>query len=295
MKFIFISTLFLFASCTNLPKPEMTLLRSWNEDLQNKEPNIPYTKVYSQNKKSLFFIGASHERDLNSSTHKLIKKNIETIRPNLVIIEGVETDYGVNPDFVLKRISNNPPKMNEASYSAKISSENNIPFIGGEISEKKIKKSFESDNAFTPRDLLAFRLIQGMVTFNQSQPNLSLTEAMNEVYSYVDPKNELKGNEVINEVELTNWFKDFSGKDFNYKELTTNDVAPKCQDTATKIQKINCKINRLRNAHLANLISYSLSNYNTVLIIYGAGHQVQLDHVLQSFLPTTRYLDEILH
>jgi hypothetical protein len=240
----------------------------------------------------LFFIGASHERNLDSSTHKLIKKNIESIKPNLVIIEGVETDYGINPEFVLKRISNNPPKMNEASYAAKISNENNISFIGGEFSENQIKKEFENDSTFTSRDLLEFRLIQGIATFNQEQPNLSLTEAMNQVYSYIDPKNELKGADVINEKELSKWVKESSGRDFNYKELTTNDVSPQCQPTATKIQKINCKINRLRNTHLATLISNSLNQNNIVLIIYGAGHQVQLEHVLQSFLPDTRYLEK---
>lgn len=291
MKITLISLLFLIASCASLSKPNTSLLRSWNEDLQNKEPNIPYTKVYSNKNKKLFFIGASHERNLDSSTHKLIKKSIENIKPNLVIIEGVETDYGINPKFVLKRISNNPPKMNEASYSAKISHENNIPFIGGEFPENQIKKEFENDAIFTSRDLLAFRLIQGMATFNQVQPNLTLTEAMNQVYSYVDPKNELKGTDVINEEELTKWFKESSGKIFNYKELTTNDVAPQCQPIATKIQKINCKINRLRNTHLANLISNSLNQHNNVLIIYGAGHQVQLDDVLKSFLPDTHYLE----
>lgn len=181
--------------------------------------------------------------------------------------------------------------MNEDSYAAKVSNEKNIPFIGGEFSEIEIKKAFKADPDFNLHDLLAFRLIQGIATFNNEQPQWTLTRAMDEVYSYVDPKNELKKNEIINEKELLNWFKQSSGKEFNYKELTTYDVSPQCQATATKIQKINCKINKLRNTHLVNLIWTNLKKHNSVLVVYGAGHQVQLDQVLKSFLPDTRYLE----
>lgn len=291
MNISILSLIFIVSSCSTLPNPNLNLLKSWTSELQEKEPSIPYAKEYSNKNKKLIFLGASHGRDLNSETHIFVKNIIENTLPNLVIIEGVETQYGLNPAFVLKRISNNPPKMNEGSYAAKISSAMKIPFIGGEISESAIKESFQSDPYFTSRDLLAFKLIQGFATFNHEQPNLTLTEAMNEVYSYIDSKNELKGDDVINEKELSKWFKASSGKDFNYHELTTNDVAPKCDISSTKIQQINCKINKLRNTHIVNLISAELKKYKSILIVYGAGHQVQQDDVLKSFLSETRYLE----
>lgn len=279
-----LSCFFLAISCAGLGDPNYKRLRSWTGELQATYPKIPFVKKYRAEEKELHFLAADHERELQSKTHVLVATEMDSFRPEIVIIEGVESAAGANPQRVLSFLMSSPAQMTEGSYAAKLAMEQGALFMGGEITSKEIKEYFKYESHYNLKDLVGFLLLRSMAAFNQSRPELSLAQAMERVYSYIPQDYGLEKTELLKETEFLSWAKETLGKPFSYAELEADDIAPICDKSALKSQKINCEINKIRNAHLVSVIHDSLRTYNKVLVVYGAGHLVQVDDALSSFV-----------
>ncbi len=282
---------FLSISCAGLGDPNYSRLRSWTGELQANYPKVPFVKKYraQDEGKELHFLAADHERDLKSKTHALIASEMDSFRPDIVIIEGVESTAGTNPQRVLSYLMTSPTQMNEASYAAKLAMEQGALFMGGEVTSKEIKEYFKYESKYNLKDLVGFLLLRSMAAFNESRPELSVAQAIERVYSYIPQDYGLLESELIGEKEFLSWAKGALGKPFSYASLSTDDVAPICEESALKSQKINCEINKIRNTHLVSVIHESLRTYNKVLVVYGAGHLVQVDDALSSFVISDYY------
>lgn len=276
---------YLFFGCAHqLPSPELKKIRSWSEELQATYPQVPFKKEYIQSKKKLIFIAADHSRNVETPTHQLIKTTINEFNPDLLIIEGIQTSEGVNPSKILTYLNSKPKEMNEGSYGVSLLNLGKSHFMGGEISNLEVKEFFKDSSTFTSRDLVCFLLLRGIAGINQRERNISLTQAMNKIYSYIEESYQLKKDEIVHEKEFKEWVLKSTKKEFNLSTISTMDVAPLCHLEATVAQKINCEINKLRNAHLVNLIHQCFLKHEKVLVVYGAGHLVQIEESLKSFL-----------
>jgi hypothetical protein len=123
-----------------------------------------------------------------------------------------------------------------------------------------------------------------MASFNRSNPELSLTQALNRCYSHLEKEYALSRIDIVHEKEFMALSEKLLGKKFDYKNLSTMDVAPVCDPFATRAQQINCHINKIRNQHLVSIIHQSFTKNDNILVVYGAGHLVQIDLSIRSFM-----------
>ncbi len=284
-----ITCILLGSSCAGLGEPNYKRIRSWTGELQASYPKIPFVKKYRAHEVELHFLAADHERELESKTHGMIAAEMDSFRPKMVVIEGVESAAGVNPERVLNFLMSSPKQMTEGSFAAKLAMEQGALFMGGEVTSREIKEHFKYDSVYNLKDLVGFLLLRSMAAFNESKPDLSLGEAMQRVYSYITLDYGFNEKELLSEGEFLEWANTALGHKFSYKDLSTDDVAPYCEADAIKSQLINCEVNKLRNSHLVSVVHEALRTYSKVLVVYGAGHLTQVDDALSSFVTSDYY------
>lgn len=285
---IFICSI-LISSCAGLGEPDYQRLRNWSGELEASYPKVPFVKKYQAMGKELRYLAAAHDKDPKSKTHILITSQIEEFAPEMVIIEGVESAAGVNPERVLSFLMSSPAQMNEGSYAAKLALEKGALFMGAELTSKEIREHFKYDSNFSLKDLVGFLLLRSMSAFNVSKPDLSLSEAMARVYGYIRTDYGFKEEELLSEVEFLNWAKEALSHDFSYQALTGDDVVAWCADEANRAQKVNCEISKLRSSHLVDVSHEALANYSRVLVVSSAEQLLKIDDALSSFV-TSDYL-----
>lgn len=165
----------------------------------------------------------------------------------------------------------------------KLALDKNIDYIGGEADSLEIKEKMVSSHS-SLKDFVTFLILRSIASFNRNNPKLTLTQSLNKSYSHLESEYKLSRGELVHEDEFLEVAKNLLGKKFDLNELSTFDVAPICDDSATQAQKINCQINKIRNTHLVSLIHELSQKYKNILVVYGAGHLVQIDPSIRSFM-----------
>ena len=110
---------------------------------------------FSKGNKNLYYIGANHTNDIKSKTFKLIKNVIK--KNELVIIEGVDYDYGLSPDIL-------QGSGEEVKYAATLAIKNKTPFSGVEPSDKQIYTKLIR-SGIKKKDVILFEILQEYKVF----------------------------------------------------------------------------------------------------------------------------------
>src|SRR5688500_14568334 len=80
-------------------EPDLSLLEDWTEKAQLSEPcRTPFVATYTGASKSLRFIAAEHNQGPDTATVKLFKKSMVAAKPDLLILEGFPSEFGISPE-----------------------------------------------------------------------------------------------------------------------------------------------------------------------------------------------------
>ena len=115
-------------------KPDLSLLQP--RRASDRDPDIdgsPHAILFEHHNKRLLFIGAVHQRDIEKApTHKMVRTAIEGFLPQVVIVEGLSTSEGSQPERFLttarRRLKNG--QMGESRYAAVLGDEIGAIVIG---------------------------------------------------------------------------------------------------------------------------------------------------------------------
>ena len=135
-------------------KPDLSLIHDYTPEDEHTFRPVAVTHFHGDNK-DLYYVSTHHELGTQSTTSKTVRQTMEQYNPQLVIIEGLQTQKGVSPavdDFA---------HAEEPAYAAYLAGQKNIPFVGGEPSEPQIFKEMEG-KGYSAKDIMAFYLLRNI-------------------------------------------------------------------------------------------------------------------------------------
>lgn len=144
IKFIIIFCIFLIISCPNAgdenhnsdnPKEESddffadtTLVQYGYEDLPDYTFSTPYVAYFEKGNTQLHFIASYHANDLNHPTFQTILSEFNTYSPDSTVVERLDSDMGISPQYYINRFSDINSVDGEPDYTIYLSV-NSDPFV----------------------------------------------------------------------------------------------------------------------------------------------------------------------
>lgn len=264
-----------------LSAPDLSLVRPFARS-EGKKLGPVHLDHFSKDNKHLYYIGSMHGTDFQNQSHEIIQQAGKKYKPELIIVEGVETQLGLSPSLGFD--PKNPHSVkhlilhsNENIHTAEAARLQKIPFIGGEPTSESIFQALEKEGHST-KDVMAFFLIRTIPIWKRSG-------LLNEPEKFTKMANEfLDSNRIFKHIpkearltvdEFNSWYDAHKAEIGNKKAIdaTAGDSNPNHAPDANYFQKMSNIMDQVRDRHLINLISDSLSSYDKVMVVYGNIHQ----------------------
>jgi hypothetical protein len=268
--FVFIFSSLTFAAVHLDPNE----VRPWNKKEKNQFPT-PLAAVFKKEDFVFAFVGDHHEDP--QATYNFTQSAINKISPQIIVVEGLAFSLGENPNEHLK---NYEGKTKEEIWkdpslgcgTELIAKAHNIPIVGGEPTiEEQMTSPFLLKKGYTPNDIRNVQILQRIIyrrdKLNVSDPEIFFEYAM-KLYAVKESKQDFK-------THFLSWYKNKSGKNFEYLKITKEESAVNCSLDDTFMQKVACDFNINRDRFLVEKINLLLGKYNRVMVVYGTGHFVQ--------------------
>ncbi len=287
------AALLLLAGCTSSPTfvADPSLLVPWSGEAQRRMPEPPYVARYEHEGKSLSYVAARHEHAVGNATFELVERELEAFRPDVVLVEGLETVHGPSPAFYLEGVERTQRgdsyPMGEAGFAASLASAAGIPFFGGEPSEEEIRDSVVVDG-MELRDLVYFYVVRQVPQWKRTgeDQEFSFEELFSKALAHYRRALSLEDDTLDDPRAFEAWYRDRNGRPFRYEEITTEVCAPVAGLLFTN--DMSLAIGEVRDTHIVRTIAGLLNEHDRVLVVYGAGHHVQQEKVLEKMLGTPR-------
>ena len=286
--------LFLTACSHKDLAPDFNLIQHWSPEEQMKEPHQPpFIAKYKYRSKELWYIAAKHTSNIKSPTFKTIKESLSKFNPQLVILEGFETEPNEHSPkgyikYAIKCSKVKFRNCGEPSYSAYLSNQKNIPFIGAEPPDKTIYEHLKT-KGYRPQDLVGYYLVRQIPQLKR-QNKLNKNNFQKTADKLLNIfLNDIESSQSFEFSEFKAWYKEKSGNHFDINKIKSNDLAPIVSTEATYFNKTSALIGEVREKHILKKISQGLKSYDRVLIVYGAGHHVQQKKVLLKMINQPKY------
>jgi hypothetical protein len=216
-------------------EPNMKLLKDHGVDgsyKKWKEQNSiisPYCLSFTKDSKIFNYIGAYHTDDENSNTFKLIKKIIKKYKPELIIVEGVRYDMGINPPLTNYH--------GEGKYAIDIGKKYGAKYTGVEGLEKDIVS--ELLTKYSRDDILGYDFLRSH-KFSYNTIRISEEQFMSEFKEH-----NIFNDKTFNPVE---WFENTFGEKFKYGSFLEY-ASPYKGPEAVLTQKLGYDFSRCRDIH----------------------------------------------
>jgi len=271
-------------------------LKSYEFQLEDEFPvERPFIACYKKDHQKLCYIGSDHSSEINSKTFKLIQKTIEEFKPDLLVLEGFETNKGLSPTVMINYVrkscatsSSNNFKCGEPLYAVHLGHLKNIPFIGGEPDDEQIFTALQGQG-HEKDDVFGFYFTRQIAQyFDEKQ-----VSAVSELQKKFD---EFLKNTRVDGIHLTyasyqDWLNQKMGRPVELSELRDpNLIAP--IGNGNKLQQISSKINLIRDQHILKVILDSSQKYQRILVIYGASHYLTQRGLLAQYFGNPIYSHE---
>ncbi len=268
-------------TCKYQYNPNTALIDTW-EDSRHREPfPFAYAAVYRDGCTELRFVAAHHGSD--ETTFQLIKNEFEHHTPKCVVLEGFSSEEGFSPQAHIERTrKRNLAERSESGYAMKLAVERGIPFIGGEPSNRQMLNQI-LEAGYTAKDLQGFEALRtitggpGIVTDGKITLG-GLLSSFIQNYGIAD-----RSLTMTTEEEFYQWYKQRYGREYDEKKSGSEEEST----FSDSFFKAHVKI---RDANIVGTIATALTEYDRVLVVYGAGHRMELERVLQDMLGKPKLL-----
>jgi hypothetical protein len=133
--------------------PDISLIRHWDELYYHKHPMQPFPRVVSfeDGRKRLTYVATKHKKW--QASQRLIQETIQSVNPDVILIEGLRKEWGLSPHYWDDKIHQNlHAEGYEAYYAYKIAQLKHTPYVGSELPGKmSAHSSYERDVATVNR------------------------------------------------------------------------------------------------------------------------------------------------
>ena len=145
---------------TGLNAPDASLLRTLTPADLKHFPAL-HLSHYEKSNKHLLYVGTKHANDVETRSHDIILQSVIKHKPEIMIVEGVETDRGLSPPlgFDLKNPADRErffTQGGESTHAAELARARKIPFIGGEASPRDVFTALEKAGHSTKENMALY-------------------------------------------------------------------------------------------------------------------------------------------
>jgi len=294
----------LIVGCTTM-QPNVSLVADtslvlpYTFDLESKKHlEAPYVAKYERDGKVLLYVASKHisiQRYPNLLQHPTlgtIESLFSEYKPEVVIVEGIDTGNELSPKSILKKAdecaASSYKSCGESFFAINMARKNDAAYITGEPRNQQIKDEIIKAG-YSAEDLLGFYLVRQIPQY-QRQGDFDRS-------SFGDrAEKQLRGFQYQIGTNLKFGFKEFEAwygkhmtKPKNYLDITNDDPAPHGGPDATYVQKISNKVGVIRDQAIVKTIERMLGAYSRVLVVYGGSHLITQESAIESMMGKAAY------
>lgn len=276
----------LLAGCAGTaPRPSLVQPYSAHLAAVVEPAEYPYVAEHRRGGLRLAFVAAAHSSTPGSATHLQVRRAFDRVRPAAVIIEGVPSSWGENPEAIveLARMTDDPMAepyaRGEAGYAASLALEAGVPFIGGEPSERDQTAALIAQG-FSPLDVFYTDILKllpqslrggeitalGDASFGRAFARWATSLALEREDA---PDVDLDG--------FARWYQIEYGVDYRTDAEFDRRADPGADTIVGRILRAQGLI---RDRHLLELILRTVRQRERVLVVYGGTHRTTLARAL---------------
>ena len=297
MRFVLIGT-FLFitgwqtsGSTETSVSLDPSLIRAWTEELQAEEPcnDSSFLATYQRNQHVLYFLAMEHSMGPVGGNNKFlfIRKNLDELNPDFVLIENQERQLGVSPEKIKREIARcrtiDFVGCKENIYASSLALEKGLPFQGAEPSDEDIMRSMNPD--FERSDYYGLIWIRNVIEWKR-KGGRDFEKEVPIIFSRV--KERLGPTMNMTYLQFKEWYKLKTGKNFDEKMITPDTIAP-IKNSNTYEQQLAYKVDQTREPGIQSSIEFALKKYQRVFVVYGGGHHVKQRLVFEKYFGKASY------
>ena len=246
--------------------------------------SFPAKVTFRQNNRELHYLAVSHTTDQDSRTCRMIRDEIERLRPSFLILEGFGSSKA-EIDKVKECCLKLDEYPDEPYYAAYLAQRYNIPFIGGEPDDQDIIKLLE-EKGYTKDDVAYFYFTQQIP---QKWRHKKFEESdLPQIFEQLTQSWKGLFGKTYTYAEYQEWLTLAHGKVVSFRDLiNTKMTAP--LGMGNKVQKISYEIETIRDSMILHRILDATKIYDVVTVIYGGSHYCCQRKVLQQYLGNPSY------
>ena len=291
-----------FFSCTSSHELQLNpdKVIPYSLDSEKKKPHIaPYLAIYTKGSKTLYFLASKHmsikkfPNLLEHPTLKSIQKIFLDHKPQASVVEGIPTTSELSPKALMQTADrcqiNKYVGCGESFFTINQARHFNSEFIGGKPNDLKVLKEIKRQG-YTEEDLIYFyitRQIPQLIRQNKFS-QVTFPDIASEIIHRYKEKLNLKGHFDFD--GFTKWYRKNMPYPKSFYDLKNNDLAPHGGKEGTNIQKIANKITYIRDQNVVNVISELFSQFDRVLVVYGASHLLNQEPVFKEEFDSVKYV-----
>lgn len=254
-------------------QPDLSLLQPRRADDRDEDvEGTPHVAMFNRGGKSLLFLAARHERDIESApTHAFVREAMERFRPEVAIIEGLSTSEGPQPERFMenarKRVASGMAP--ESMYTAVLADELDAVVIGGEPDSEVIPRVIR-EAGYSDEDLLGFLLTRRVASMAQSgRMEAEFEEVADRHLRQLKARFSIESG--FDSEAFFGWYEAAVGRPFNPRRAK-QEVSPSAVDDPTSLRRMAVLVMKAREHNLAELEARMLREHDRVLVVYGSGH-----------------------
>lgn len=227
----------------------------------------PYCARYKNGAKTLVFLAAKHGPDSIPAVQGMFKT--EPL-PQLAI---VEMDDGQVQD---KKVNEELASKSEPQQTAVLAGQKGIPVWGGEPAPKELLAAV-LDAGYAVKDFELFYIVRTLLGGRRGERIPKIVEEFQQEFGITDL------GQLFDEAEFRRYYRAKNGKEFDAAKLEENETWP-AQGATLFTRKVAAATSTLRNVRIGGRIADALDKNDRVLVVYGAGHQVEMGKALEQML-----------
>ncbi len=271
------STIIVLAGC--VASSDADKLAIWSQSLAASQSDGPELLFFKRGEAELAFVGAEHDSDPASSTHRLIASTFGVFTPRVVIVEGVPTNWGYNPARLLRVADEKPDARGllpsgETFPAVRGAIHADSKLLGGEPDDAEVRR-ITSRLGVTDQDLLGFYVLRVVPQWLSQKKfdDLESSGATDLIDQQLErSRKELGlGTGILQGAEAWRSWRLLKNLRADRKTVDVEEAGP-LADGPWPTNVIAASISRARDTHLYEVTKQQLSRYNSVMVVYGGSH-----------------------
>jgi hypothetical protein len=234
----------------------------------------------------IVYVGSEHVHDSENKVFSEIRKKFDTLRPDVVYVEGIER-LNTHPEQVtaalIKMSEENACNEGENIFTAKLAAHAGIPCYSPEPKFADEIAHIENSN-FAHRDIFNFYVYQMVYQYQRMHQERKLEECVKYIKDFVkdfrrvshwdDAEISSLEQSVLEELDLDNV----------EKYATAVDPIPWEHRTQTATNQISRASSSFRDEFIFEQIARGAQTHKKILVVYGSAHAVTQEPALRAFL-----------